>query len=95
MEIILQGQHNGMEAVATLQSVMQLLSEHYRIQLFREIHMSITLVDDFGQEVELVDHDTNQVYGVIEISREPLSLSRRMGPPGLKLVVDNTEKDIT
>ena len=92
MEIILQGQHNGVDAVATLQSVMQLLKERYHIQWFREIHMSVTLVDHLGQDVELVDHDTNQVYGVIEICPEHSSVARRVGPPGLKLVVDNTVK---
>ena len=90
MEIIVQGQHNGVEAIATLQSVMQLLREYYSVQLFREIHLSLTLVDDCGQEVELVDQDTNQVYGLIEIRREPASQPRHMG--ALKLVVDNTNQ---
>ncbi len=90
MEIIFQGQHDGTEAIATLQSVLQLLTEHYRIGRFREIHLSVTLVDDLGQDVELVDHETNQVYEVIEIFPENAPPTRRVGATQLKLVVDNT-----
>jgi hypothetical protein len=92
MEIVMQGQHNGMEAIAALHSVMKLLKEYYAVQLFREIHLSLTLVDEVGQEIELVDQDTNQVYGLIEIHREPAPYRPSVRSSGLKLVVDNTEK---
>jgi hypothetical protein len=90
MEIIFQGRHDGGEACESVSSVLKLLQERYHINAFREIHLSITLVDDGGDDVELVDSETNQPYRVLEVCRSEANVARRVGTPGLKLVVDNT-----
>ena len=90
MDIIFQGRHSSGQAGESLLGVIRLLTEHYHIGTFREMHLSVTLVDAVGEDVELVDTETNQPYRVLEICRDHLEASRRMGRPGLKLVVDNT-----
>jgi molecular chaperone GrpE (heat shock protein) len=91
MDIILQGQHNSDEAVESLERVLQLFKERYQINDYREIHLTVTLVDDQGDEVELVDSDTNQPYRIFEVYRKGYELSGRKGIPLLQLVVDNTK----
>lgn len=91
MDIILQGQHNGDEAVESLANVLRMFKERYHIKEFREIHLTVTLVDEFGDEVELVDSDTSQAYRFFEVFREGHELSSRRPNPALKLVIDNTK----
>jgi len=90
MDIIFQGRHNSDEASVSLQGVIQLLKDRYQIESFREIHLTLTLVDDVGEDVELVDSETSVPYRVIEVCRDYHEVSRRIGRPALKLVVDNT-----
>lgn len=92
MDIILQGQHNGDETVESLQRVLKLFKERYDVDGFREIHLTVTLVDDQGDEVELIDSETNQAYRVFEVYRQGYELDGRKGIPLLQLVVDNTNK---
>ncbi|TAL66029.1 MAG: hypothetical protein EPN84_00920 [Legionella sp.] len=91
MEIILQGQHNAEEAVKSLENVLKLFKERYNITDYREIHLSVTLVDGQGDLVELVDNETNQPYRVFEVYREGYELAGQQGAPSLQLVVDNTK----
>lgn len=90
MDIIFQGRHNSDEASASMESVLRLLVERYQIESFREIHLSLTLVDKKGEDVELVDSETNQPYRVLEVCRSQAEITQRVGRPALKLVVDNT-----
>lgn len=90
MEIIFQGKHSGDEAAESLMNVIRLFKEKYHIQQFREIHLSVTLVDECGDDVELVDTETDKAYRTFEVYREGHQLARRPGLPMMKLVVDNT-----
>lgn len=90
MDIIFQGRHDSNEASESLQSVIRLLKDRYHIDSFREIHLTLTLVDQVGEDVELVDSETNKPYRVLEVCRDYCEVSRRVGRPGLKLVIDNT-----
>ncbi|AHE66386.1 hypothetical protein [Legionella oakridgensis] len=90
MEIIFQGKHSGDEAVASLLNVIRMFKERYHISQFREMHLTVTLVDECGEDVELIDSDTEEVYRTFEVYREGGELTRRPGLPVLKLVVDNT-----
>lgn len=90
MEIIFKGQHDGLEAAESLQSIMQLFKDRYHINQFREMHLTVTLVDEQGDDVELVDSETAQAYRVFEVHRDGFELTRSHGFPSLKLVVDNT-----
>lgn len=106
MEIIFQGQSDGDEAIESLQSVIRLFKERYNIGHFREMHLSVTLVDDSGEDVELVDSKTENVYRIFEVYREtpasihhpikatsPRTLGTGQGnevKPYLKLVIDNS-----
>ncbi|MBL7480249.1 hypothetical protein [Legionella bononiensis] len=92
MDIILQGQHNADETVKSLERVLQLFKERYHVEGFREIHLTVTLVDEQGDEVELIDSESNQAYRVFEVYRKGYELSGRKGIPMLQLVVDNTSK---
>jgi hypothetical protein len=90
MDIIFHGLHEGDEVLNSVQCALTLLQERYRIQRFREMHLSVTLVDEAGQDVELVDSLTDHVYSVLDVCRDYHEGLRRIGPPGLKLVIDNT-----
>lgn len=92
MDIILQGQHNAEETVNSLERVLQLFKERYQVDGFREIHLTVTLVDAQGDEVELIDSESNQAYRVFEVYRKGYELAGRKGIPMLQLVVDNTNK---
>ena len=91
MDIILQGQHEGQEALESLERVLQLFKDRYSINGYREIHLTVTLLDEQGEEVELIDTDTHQPYRVFEVYRAGYEFSGRKGVPMLQLVVDNTK----
>ena len=90
MEIIFHGRHDSDDAVKSLQDVIRLLNERYHIGQFREMHLSITLVDQGGEDVELIDTETNQAYRIFEVYRKEQELLRGTGRPALKLVINNT-----
>ncbi|KTC96304.1 hypothetical protein [Legionella feeleii] len=90
MDIIFQGKHNSEEAAESLLSVLRLFKERYHISQFREMHLTVTLVDDQGDDVELVDSETAQAYRIFEVYRKGHELTGRQGQPMLQLVVDNT-----
>lgn len=90
MEIIFHGRHDSREAAESLKGVINMLNERYHIGQFREMHLSITLVDEAGSDVELVDSETAQAYRIFEIYRQGQEHLRASGRPALKLVVDNT-----
>lgn len=91
MDIILQGQHSADETVESLQRVLQLFKERYQINSYREIHLTVTLVDEQGDEVELIDNESNEAYRIFEVYRQGYELAGRKGIPLLQLVVDNSK----
>lgn len=90
MEIIFQGRLNSEETVESLESVIRLFKDRYHISQFREVHLSVTLVSEQGEDVELVDSETQQAYRVFEVCREGHEFTQCQGRPTLKLIVDNT-----
>ena len=91
MDIIFHGKHGPEETADSLMSVLQLFRERYHIEQFREIHLTLTLVDQSGEDVELVDNQTDEVYRYFEIVEEHQALStERSTRPMLRLVIDNT-----
>ena len=68
MDIILHGNLDNDETAQGLTSVLRMLHERYHINSFREIHLEVTLVDEQGNDVELVDNKTNEVYRIFEKS---------------------------
>lgn len=93
MDIILKGQHDGSETVASLERVLELFKDRYHINDFREIHLTVTLVDAQGDDVELIDTETNQAYRVFEVYRAGYELLGQKSVPHLQLVVDNTKNN--
>ena len=91
MDIILQGQHTDKETVESLERVLSLFKERYHIHDYREIHLTVTLVDEQGDVVELVDNESNQTYRTFEVFRNDFELRGKKGVPFLQLVVDNTK----
>lgn len=86
MEIIFHGRHDSSEATESLQNIIHMLKERYHINGFREMHLSITLLDDSGVDVELIDSETEEAYRVFEVYRQGREVPRRTGRPQLKLV---------
>ena len=90
MDIIFNGEHDSNEAAEHLISVIRLFKERYQVGHFREMHLSLTLVDEQGEIVELVDSKTAQVYRTFEIYRSGEELQTYKPSNRLKLVIDNT-----
>ena len=91
MDIILQGKYEGHEALENLERVLELFKERYKISGYREIHLTVTLLDEEGEEVELVDSNTHQTYRVFNVYRSGYELPEKKSIPWLQLVVDNTK----
>ena len=91
MDIILHGSLNNEETAQSLASVLRLLHDRYHIDSFREIHLEVTLVDEQGNDVELINNETNEVYRIFEVRQKNQELStKRPVSPAIHLVVDNT-----
>ena len=90
MEIIFDGKQETEEAVENIVAVLRLFKERYQIGQFREMHLSVTLVDEHGDDVELVDSETDQAYRIFEVRRQGNQLTKPVKRPPLKLVIDNT-----
>jgi hypothetical protein len=92
MEIIFHGQQDWEKTQESLQGIIQMLHERYHIEQLREIHLSLTLVDEKGFDVELFDTETNQAYRIMEVFRNQQEHLRMKQGQALSLVVDNTKK---
>ena len=92
MDIIFQGKHSTEEVVESLAGVLKMFKERYQISQYREMRFCVTLVDAQGDDVELVDSESADVFKYFEVYREGYELLGRDGEPKLKLVVDNTKQ---
>lgn len=93
MDIIFNGKQSGEELVSSIQNVLRLFKERYHIPEFREIHLVVTLLDETGNDVELVDNQNATVYRTFEVYQEKSELRGQKSSkkhPKLKLIVDNT-----
>ncbi len=88
MEIIFHGRHDSSQATENLISIIEMLRQRYKIGAFREMHLSITLVDATGEDVELVDSETDEAFRVMEVYQQSKQVPRKKGRPDLKLVVN-------
>lgn len=91
MEIIFHGRHDSLQATDSLLSIIKLFCERYQIGGFREMHLSVTLVDQQGEDVELVDSETDEALRTFEVYREGQERIKRRGRPNLTLVENNRE----
>jgi hypothetical protein len=92
MDIIFDGKYDGAEAAENLKSIIRLFEERYHISRFREIHLSVTLMDEDGEDVELVDSDTSEVYRTLQVCRNSQAVNTSKRRHRLSLVVDNTRR---
>lgn len=89
MEIIFQGKQSMEDTAESVVSVLNLFKQRYGIESFRQLHLNVTLVDEQGDDVELIDSETSEVFKVFEICRDD-EQRRQSTSPNLQLVVDNT-----
>lgn len=96
MDIIFKGRHTGEELIQSVQGIVHLFKDRYKVPEFREIHLVVTLVDTLGQDVELVDNQSSNVYRTFEVYRENSELRGQKSlkeKPKIRLIVDNTRKN--
>lgn len=91
MDVLFEGGLDSDGASEHLASVIRLFRERYHITHFREMHLCMTLVDEEGEDVELIDSETSQVYRTFEVYRNGETLKAQKMPRRLTLVVDNTK----
>ena len=89
MEIIFQGNHSMEDTAENVVSVLNLFKQRYGIESFRQLHLNVTLVDAQGDDVELIDSETAEVFKVFEVCRDN-DLKEKPAFPHLQLVIDNT-----
>lgn len=89
MDIKFKGEYNVQEAADSLAGILTLFQEHYGIDNFKDIKLEMNLLNDQGEEVELVDTVTSEVLGVFDVHKPQ---PKNEPKPSLKLVVDNTGK---
>ena len=97
MRIVFKGKHSVGEAAESVLSILKLFKERYGIECFKNINLDVALMDQQGQDVELVDSASNEVLSTFEVYK---SLEEQAKMPKtqtssdhqyLKLVVDNTK----
>ena len=93
MEIIFHGQQNWRKTQESILGIIQMLHDQYQIEQLREIHLSLTLMDDEGFDVELIDTDTQESYRIMEVFRDHQDFQKVRHPNPLTLIVDNTKND--
>lgn len=93
MQVIFQGEQNSEEMVESLLSIVKLFRERYGINNFREMKLSMVLMDEQGDDVELVDSRTAEVFRVFEVYKSGAAIKpvSSIKTPNLKLVIDNTK----
>lgn len=91
MEIIFHGQQDWEKTQDSLLEIIQMLHDKYQIEQLKEIHLSLTLVDQQGFDVELIDSETQKAYRILEIFRNNQEYLRVKQSAPLTLVVDNTK----
>jgi hypothetical protein len=94
MQVIFKGEQNTEETAKSLLNIINLFRERYGIHNFRELKLSMVLMDEQGDDIELVDSRTAEVFRIFEVFKsgetiKPVSSNAR---PSLELVVDNTQK---
>lgn len=87
MNIMFEGQFDEQAAQEHIQRVLRFLEDRYSIRQFRDVQLSLTLLDEKGHEVELVNTETAEVYRVMEVARSGAIILRSKGRPTLRLVV--------
>lgn len=92
MKIVFKGSHTAGEAAESVLSILKLFKDRYGIRNFRNLNLDLTLLDNQGQDVELVDASTSEILSVFEVYKSSTTekTPKRIGH--LTLVVDNTKK---
>jgi hypothetical protein len=88
MEIIFHGRHDSKHATENLIGIIEMIRQRYKIDVFREMHLSITLVDEAGEDVELIDSETEEALRVMEVYQHTKNIPRKKGRPDLRLVLN-------
>ena len=92
MKVVFQGDHSTEQAAEGLLGILKLFKERYGIKHFRKMRLNITLMDDEGEDVELVDTNSSEVLEVFEICKaDKIPHPRRCKRPKLRLIIDNTK----
>lgn len=94
MKVIFKGNQSSEQMIENLVSIIKLFKERYGIEAFRELNLSMTLLDKQGDDVELVDSRTSEVFRVFEVHHSADTLKPVQSTSALKLVVDNTKKGL-
>ncbi len=69
MKIKFQGTHKTDEVIDSLAAVLRLFEEQYGVGNFNAIKLNLTLVNEEGEEVELIDAGTSEVFDVLEVHK--------------------------
>lgn len=94
MKVIFKGNQSSEQMIENINNIVRLFRERYGICAFRELNISMTLLDKQGDDVELVDSQTSEVFRVFEVHHSADSLKPVQQASRLKLVVDNTKREL-
>jgi len=86
MDILFHGEHAHSDIAAAIENVINLLHDRWHVQSFKDLHVSLVLVDESGFEIELIDSVTQQDLRVMNIYKHDHSYVQQRKFPQLKLV---------
>ena len=91
MQISFHGSYDTEEAIESLLSILKLFRERYGISYYNDMQLTVTLKDKSGEELELVDVNSQEVLSKFEVHKTPeKSPLENISHKHLRLVVDNT-----
>jgi len=100
LDIKFHGMHSTKEAKEAVSKMMDVLKDRYGISDFEDMLLNVTLYNEKGEEVELVNADSDEVLKLFEVHKNTPSHSpthfgkpnKRVAKEHLRLVVDNTNR---
>ena len=75
MQVKFQGQYTIEEAAESLLSIVKMFEDRYGVQDFSSLQLDVTLLNNEGEEVEIIDANTSEVLDVFEVHRSPTAVN--------------------
>ena len=86
MEIVFHGEHGHADIAVVIEDVLNLLNARWSVESFKDLHLSLTLVDHLGFEIDLIDSNTGHDLRVMNVYPHDHCYVQKRKLPNLKLV---------
>ncbi len=80
--------HSSEEVMESVAGIIKLFEERYGISHFRDVELDVVLMNDYDEDVEIIDAHTEEVFDIFEVHKT--LENKDTSTPYLRLAVDNT-----